>query len=102
MIVETLMIQKLKAKWGIESTRRVLLILLIFSLTGIGILLIKNPVFHLLGVNPEASLWLKIPVAVLVYQVLLLIVGALFGEFRFFWEKEKRLGRLLMRPFLRS
>ena len=31
----------------------------------------------------------------MVYQVLLLAWGAVFGQFRFFWEKEKRLFRLL-------
>ena len=95
------MIQKLKAKWGIDSTRRVVLILVIFSITGISILLIKDPVYQWLRIPSDASLWIKVPVAILVYQLLILVIGALFGEFPFFWEKEKRLGRLLLRPFRR-
>ena len=96
------MIQKLKDKWGIDSTRRVVIILVIFSITGISILLIKDMVYQWFRIPPDASLWIKVPVAILVYQVLLLLIGALFGEFRFFWEKEKRLGRLLLRPFRES
>jgi hypothetical protein len=31
------------------------------------------------------------------YQVLLLVYGALFGQFRFFWKKEKQLLLLFRR-----
>jgi len=93
------MVDYFKSKWGIESSRRVWMILLVFSLTGASILVVKDPIYRLLGVSLDASLWIKIPVALILYQVLLLVVGACLGEFRFFWEKEKRLGRLLARPF---
>jgi hypothetical protein len=96
------MIEKLKTKWGITSTRRIWMILLIFSLTGCSILFLKGPVFKLLRIPAEASLALQIPLALLLYQCLLLFFGGLLGEFAFFWEKEKRLVRLLMRPFTRS
>lgn len=96
------MIEKLKTKWGITSTRRIWMILLIFSLTGFSILLAKDPFYRLLHVPPDTSLLIKIPLALLLYQCLLLFWGALLGEFPFFWEKGKRLGRLFVRPFKRS
>jgi hypothetical protein len=93
------MVDYLKSKWGIESSRRVWMILLVFSLTGASILVVKDPIYRMLGLSVDASLWIKVPVALVTYQFLLLLVGACLGEFRFFWEKEKKLGRLLARPF---
>ncbi len=89
----------MKKRWGLESTRRFWVIMLVFALTGSGILLVKRPVFNVLGLTDETAMWIKIPLIILFYQTLLLMVGAIFGEFHFFWEKEKRLFRLLARPF---
>lgn len=96
------MIDQLKQKWGIESTHRVVLIFVIFGVTGSLIMILKEPIFQVLQVPSNTTLWLQIPLAVLIYQVLLLAVGSVFGEFRFFWEKEKRLVRLFGRPFRRE
>ncbi len=96
------MIQRLKTRWGVTSTRRFVVILVVFSLTGFAILFVKHPLFNLLGIEPDTTLWIKIPVVLIVYQILLILFGALLGEFRFFWEKEKKLGRLLIRPFRRT
>jgi hypothetical protein len=93
------MVDYLKSKWGIESSRRVWIILLVFALTGAGILIVKDPIYRLLGLSLDASLWIKIPIALVIYQFLLLLVGTCLGEFSFFWEKEKKLVRLLARPF---
>lgn len=93
------MIDRLKHKWGITSTRRVWMILLVFALTGMGILLVKRPVFGFLGIPPGTTLWVQIPLALVLYQILLVAIGAALGEFAFFWEKEKRLWAWLTRPF---
>jgi len=90
-------IRALKSRWGIESNRRVAVIFLIFALTGSALLLIKNPVLRLLHIPTDASLWIRIPIALMLYQMLLLGIGALFGEFAFFWEKMKRIKRLFSR-----
>lgn len=96
------MVEKLKQRWGVQTTREVVIILLVFSLTGCSILFVKKPVFNLLGITEGTSLWIKIPVVIMVYQVLLVAVGFLLGQGRFFWEKEKKLFRLLARPFRRT
>lgn len=90
-------LRKLKKRWGVKHTWQVIVILLVFSLAGTSILFVKEPFFHLIHLPPDTSLWIKIPLTVLVYQVLLLAWGALLGHFRFFWEKEKRLFRFLGR-----
>lgn len=89
------MMERLKKKWGIESTLQIVVIMVVFSLAGMGITAARNPLFHFLGLTPEKPLWLKI-IAYLVfvfpmYQAFLLIFGTLLGQFRFFWEKEKKM-----------
>ncbi len=96
------MINRFKAKWGIDSTRRVVMILLAFSLAGGGMLYLKNPVFAGLGFTEQTRWWIKLPVALILYQVLLLGFGTLLGEFSFFWGKMRKLGRWLSRPFRRG
>ena len=88
-------IDKLKQRWGVKSTWQVIVILIVFSLAGSSILCVKNPIYQVLHIPADATLWLKIPLMIMIYQVLLLAWGTLFGQFKFFWEKEKKLGRLL-------
>ena len=88
-------LERLRKRWGVPSIFQVVIILIVFSVTGMSILYVKRPVFSLLHIPQDLTLWLRIPLVVAIYQVLLLFWGAVFGQFSFFWEKEKRLGRLL-------
>ena len=88
---------KLKSRWGVDSDRRFIVILIVFSLSGSSILWVKTPIYSLLGISQEASLWVKVPVCILIYQVFLMAWGTVAGEFRFFWEKEKKLGRWILK-----
>jgi len=89
------MMQKLKQKWGITSTLQFILILVVFSLAGMAITQCRAPVFHLFGLTPETPGWIKVVVYLLcvfpMYQLFLLLFGTLLGQFRFFWEKEKKM-----------
>jgi hypothetical protein len=88
------MLKKFKAKWKIKSNFQLFLILVIFSVTGSASLVVRHVVFDWIGITAETSVWIKFPLYLLIivpaYQVLLLLVGALFGQFRFAWEFEKR------------
>jgi hypothetical protein len=90
-------VQRLKERWKVESARRVILILVVFALTGTTVVVIKFPLLNSLfpeGVPPWA--WVVYYVIILpVYNILLLGYGALFGLFGFFWEFEKRFLRRL-------
>jgi len=62
----------------------------------------RKYLFVLLGIGTDFPLYLKIPVYIVtivpIYYLLLLIVGALFGQFRFFLAFEKKsLGRFFIR-----
>lgn len=94
---------RLKNKWGLTSSWQVLLILLTFSLAGSSVVVLKQWYFGALGFNDQTAFWLK-AFAYLIfvfpaYQVLILAYGTLLGQFRFFWEKEKRLVQVIAKPF---
>ncbi|MCA9406611.1 MAG: hypothetical protein KC684_08735 [Candidatus Omnitrophica bacterium] len=95
--------KKFKAKWGIKSNWDFFLINLVFALAGACIGFERRPVFHFLGITHETSLWIKvcvyIPLIVPLYQLNLLIFGFVLGQFPFFWEKEKKMGRSLLKLF---
>ncbi len=91
---------RLKARWNLKSGWQVLVVLIVFSCTGMSILYVKAPLFGLLGLGESEASWLGSIVGwvilLLVYQVILLIYAVIFGQFSFFWEFEKRsFGRLL-------
>lgn len=71
------------------------LILLVFSITGSATLYVRRFIFDWIGITGDTSLWLRIPLYILIifpiYQVLFLIFGALLGQFRFAWEFEKKM-----------
>ena len=100
------MMERLKKKWNIESNRDFFLIMLVFSLAGMSIGFFRRPIFHLLGITEHTHLWIKIlsyiPLIPPIYQINLLFYGFVFGQFDFFWEKEKRLAKFLMKFFIRQ
>ena len=86
-------LQRLQSKWHLKSITQVLLVLLVFACTGTTILLIKNPILTFFGIergggqglmNTIAYLLLVLPL----YQIMLLIYGFIFGQFRFFGKRK--------------
>jgi len=75
--------------------------MLVFSLAGLAVTRIKAPLFAAFHIPDRTPTWVWVPLYLVVmlpvYQVLLLFFAALLGQFRFFWEKEKKLGRWLAR-----
>lgn len=93
--------QKLKSRWGIESNWQLLLIFIVFGITGSSSVYVGEPVLHSVGLVPTAfedhwgDPWLYWVLRLLlifpIYQVLLLLYGWLFGQFRFFWNMERKI-----------
>jgi len=94
---------KMQEKWGLETTRQVLLVLAVFSLSGSSVVWLRKGLFHLLGYDETTPMWLKTVTYILfifpTYQSLLLIYGFLLGQFSFFWEKEKKMFRWIAGKF---
>lgn len=90
------MLQKLKTRWGLNSIGQVLLVLLVFAMTGTTVLLLKKPLLFMAFPDGDHPVWFSILYYVLilpVYNGILLVYGALFGQFSFFWEFEKKFFR---------
>ena len=100
--------KKLKEKWGITSNFQVVIILIVFSVTGSIAVWIAKPLLDFVGLDKTAlSPWffwpIRISIIFPIYQVLIVIVGALFGQFQFFWNFEKKmLYRLGFKRFKQS
>ena len=96
-------LERLKEKWGLNSLLQVILILIVFSLTGMTVVLIRPVLFSWFGFDHQTSILLKSITYIMLifpmYQVLILVYGAIFGQFSFFWEKEKKLLKAVSRPF---
>lgn len=95
---------RLQNKWKLESLFQVAMVLLVFACTGTTILLIKGPVLDFFGIERDGdkiflNTFLYLILILPLYQVFLLIYGFLFGQFRFFWEKEKQLGQKILKIF---
>ena len=92
---------KFKTKWNIESDWQLILILIVFSITGSAAMVVRKLVFGWIGITPETTLWLKIPLYILIlfpaYQILLIIIGSVFGQFSFFYSFQKKSLRFLNR-----
>ena len=98
---------KLKSKWNIESNVQLLIILIVFSITGSLALLLAKPILSFFNISADSlNPWIYRPLRILiifpVYQVLILIIGAFFGQFKFFWNFEKKiLSRMGFKRFLK-
>lgn len=97
------MVSYLKKKWQIQSNLDFALIILVFSLAGVAVSFLRQGLFSVLGLN-QAPLMEKIVLSILVivplYQCATLVFGLFLGQFDFFLERQKAIGRLLVR-FLR-
>jgi len=87
-------IEKMKERWGVQTLGSVLLILFIFSITGISVLYVRSVAFSLLGIDGETPLWIEVVAWVIIvfpaYQLLLLFYGFILGQFEFVWNFEKK------------
>ncbi|HSR69455.1 MAG TPA: DUF6787 family protein [Acidobacteriota bacterium] len=90
--------ERMKVRWGVGPLGLVG-VLAAFSLAGSSVLFVGRPILGWV-LPQDAPTWLRVVgyllLIVPLYQVLLLMWGTLFGQFRFFWEREKKLGRFLM------
>ena len=81
---------KLKARWGVETNFQVIIILIVFSLTGFSTLYAHNFIDYLLGVNNDTQLWIKIVIFIFlvlpIFSLLLFIWGTLLGQRKFVTE----------------
>lgn len=88
------MFSSLQKKWGVGK-KNLLLILCVFAITGFTTAWISKSITAWLGLDASshwsARLSLRLLVLLFGYQVVLLTVAFLLGQFSFFWKFEKKL-----------
>ncbi|NNF20555.1 MAG: prolipoprotein diacylglyceryl transferase [Saprospiraceae bacterium] len=92
-------VQKLQKRWGVSAIR-VFIILIVFACTGFTIMFLKKPVVAYFTGDGSQPLLFSILYYILilpVYNIFLLIYGFIFGQFKFFWEFEKRFFKRMFR-----
>ncbi|MDF7817877.1 hypothetical protein P1X15_09725 [Runella sp. MFBS21] len=92
---QTHWLARLQNKWGLKNTWQVIAVLLTFTFAGSSVVWFRKGLFYLLGYDETTPFWLKTVTYLIfifpTYQTLLLLYGFLFGQFSFFWEKEKKM-----------
>ena len=88
--------KKLEGKWVVQYRWEMIRIFIVFAITGSSSVLVGRPIIKLLGISKENLnvflYWiLFIFVSLIFYQILLVAFGWLFGQFKFFWEFEKKM-----------
>lgn len=97
----------LQNRWGVTSPFQVFVILLVFAITGMCSIYVSRHIFELLNLTKDDPFWLRAVVYIFTvlpaYQVILLTVGTIFGQHKFFknflkmmfgrmmfWKKSKK------------
>lgn len=94
------LIEKLKNRWGVNSGWQVLIILIVFAITGSSTAKLTGLIFDYTGRDISTLQTVGVYfLGFLIYQVLLIAVGAAFGQFTFFWNFEKRMWGRMFKVF---
>ena len=96
--------QNLKERWGIQSNFQLTVIFIVFAITGSASAWLSKPFCIWLGILKEDFGFWFTPIRLLlifpIYQVLLVFIGFIFGQFKFFWSFEKKMLRKMGLGFL--
>jgi len=90
--------KKLEPKWVVSYRWEMIRIFIVFALTGSSSVYVGRPIIKLIGItkenlNPLLYWVLFIIIGLIFYQILLVFFGWLFGQFKFFWDFEKKMLR---------
>ena len=89
------MIHDLIKKFNAKSKAHLLVIFLVFGLSGSFSLWISYPIISALNLknilnNYPLYLFFRILIIIPIYQLILIVVASIFGEFQYFWKFEKK------------
>ena len=93
-------IEKIKKFLKVDSYFQLTIVLIVFSITGSLALLLSDYLLKIFDINknnydPIFFYLLRIFLIFPIYQVLLIVIGTIFGEFNYFWKFEKKFLRRL-------
>ena len=86
---------KLIKIFRVKDLNQLIIIFIVFGITGsLSVVLGKYVLINIFGesfLNNDFYWFLRLILIFPIYQILLILVGALFGQFRYFWEIEKKI-----------
>jgi hypothetical protein len=90
--------KRLEKKWILTYKWEMIRVFMVFAITGSSSVFVGKPFIKLLGITKDnlspALYWiLFIFIGIIFYQILLVCIGWLFGQFDFFWNFEKKMLR---------
>lgn len=88
--------EKLKNRWILDYRWQFIAVFMVFAITGSTAGRISSPVMQALGLGSDSiSGWIYWPLRILIifpiYQILLLLVAWVFGQYKFFYAFEKKM-----------
>ena len=99
-----MIMNNLKKRWGISSSFQLTILFIVFAITGTASAWLSKPFCIWLGITKEDLGYWFTPVRLIlifpIYQVLLVLIGFLFGQFKFFWAFEKKMLKRMGLGFL--
>ena len=89
------MIQNLIKKFNAKSKVHLLVIFFVFGLSGSFSLWISSPIMSALDLknmlnNYPLYIFLRFLIIIPIYQLILIVIATIFGEFNYFWRFEKQ------------
>ena len=89
------MIQNLINKFNAKSKVHLFVIFLVFGLSGSFSLWVSSPIMSALELksilnNYVLYIFFRVLIIIPIYQLILIIIATLFGEFEYFWRFEKK------------
>ena len=83
---------RLKEIFRVGSTYQLIIVFIVFGITGSLSLILSEYISSLYNSN---NIFMSMVLILLTYQVLLIIIGSMFGQFQYFWAMEKKIFRRL-------
>ena len=89
------MIQNLIKKFKAKSKAHLIIIFLVFGLSGSFSLWISSPIMSVLDLknilnNTPLYIFFRVLIIIPIYQLILILIAIFFGEFQYFWRFEKK------------
>ena len=89
------MLQKIINKFHAKSFKHLIIIFLVFALSGSASLLMSSSILNVINLKELINFYplyllVRIIFLIPIYQLVLIIIATLFGEFRYFWNFEKK------------
>ena len=94
-ILKINILKKITNKFNAKSLKHLMIIFLIFALSGSASLFISSSILTIINLKElihfyPLYLLVRIIFLIPIYQLVLIIIATLFGEFRYFWNFEKK------------